>query len=82
MSSIFSIFCGTTFSSIFHFFKEQYQCLQELTKHYSNATVEEKLKVWRKKQFEKELIEGYVAMAKEDSEIAEANLEVGAESLK
>jgi hypothetical protein len=42
MSSVFSIFCGTTFSPIFHFFKEQYQCLQELTKHYSNATVEEK----------------------------------------
>jgi hypothetical protein len=46
MSSVFSIFCGTTFSSIFHFFKEQYQCLQELTKHYSNATVEEKLNTW------------------------------------
>jgi len=44
--------------------------------------IEKALKVWRKKQFEKELIEGYVAMAKEDSEIAEANLEVGAESLK
>jgi hypothetical protein len=42
MSSVFSIFCGTTFSSIFHLFKKQYQCLQELTKHYSNATVEEK----------------------------------------
>jgi hypothetical protein len=45
MSSVFSIFCGTTFSSIFHFFKKQYQCLQELTKHYSNATVEEKFKL-------------------------------------
>ena len=44
MSSIFSIFCGTTFSSIFHFFKKQYQCLQKLTKHYSSATVEEKLR--------------------------------------
>jgi hypothetical protein len=41
MSSVFSILCGTTFSSIFHFFKKQYQCLQELTKHYSNATVED-----------------------------------------
>jgi membrane-associated phospholipid phosphatase len=43
MPSVFNIFCGTTFSSISHSFKKQYQCLQELTKHYPNATVEEKL---------------------------------------
>jgi len=44
--------------------------------------IEKALRIWRQKQFEKELIEGYVAMAKEDLETAEANLEVGAEALK
>jgi metal-responsive CopG/Arc/MetJ family transcriptional regulator len=44
--------------------------------------IEKALKVWRRKQFEKELIEGYVAMAKEDLETAEVNLEVGVEALK
>jgi uncharacterized protein YbgA (DUF1722 family) len=57
MSSVFSIFCGTTFSSIFHFFKKQYQCLQELTKHYSNATVEEKVKEQLSSDEKQELLE-------------------------
>jgi hypothetical protein len=39
-------------------------------------------KAWRQGQFEKELIEGYRAMAKEDREKAEANLEASAEVLK
>lgn len=44
--------------------------------------IEEAIKVWGQKQLEKELIEGYRAMAKADSELAEANLEAGAEALK
>jgi metal-responsive CopG/Arc/MetJ family transcriptional regulator len=44
--------------------------------------VEEAIKAWRQRQLEKELIEGYQAMAKEDQEMAEANLEATAEVLK
>jgi metal-responsive CopG/Arc/MetJ family transcriptional regulator len=44
--------------------------------------IEEAIKMWRQRQLERELIEGYRAMAKADSELAEANLEAGAEALK
>jgi len=44
--------------------------------------IEKAVKAWRQEQLEKELIEGYAAMAKEDSETAEANLEAGVEALK
>jgi metal-responsive CopG/Arc/MetJ family transcriptional regulator len=44
--------------------------------------IEKAVKAWRQKQLEKELIEGYAAMAKEDLETAEANLEAGVEALK
>ncbi len=44
--------------------------------------IEEAIKVWREKQLEKELIDGYLAMAKEDAETAEANLEAGIEVIK
>ena len=44
--------------------------------------IEEAIKAWRQKQLEKELIDGYLAMAKEDLETAEANLKAGMEVLK
>ena len=44
--------------------------------------IEKAVKAWRQRQLEKELIEGYVAMTKEDLETAEANLEAGVEALK
>lgn len=44
--------------------------------------IEKAVKAWRQKRLEKELIEGYAAMAKEDLETAEANLEAGVEALK
>lgn len=44
--------------------------------------IEEAIKTWRQKQLEKELIDGYLAMAKEDLETAEANLKAGMEVLK
>ena len=44
--------------------------------------IEEAIKAWGQKGLERELIEGYRAMAKEDSDLAEANLEAGAEALK
>jgi len=44
--------------------------------------IEEAIKVWRKKRLEKELIDGYLAMVKEDIETAESNLEVGIEVLR
>jgi len=44
--------------------------------------IEKAVKAWRQEQLEKELIEGYAAMAKEDSETAEAILEAGVEALK
>jgi len=44
--------------------------------------IEEAIKVWREKRLEKELIDGYTAMSKEDADTAEANLEAGIEVLK
>ncbi len=44
--------------------------------------IEKAVKAWRQKRLEKELIEGYAAMAAEDLETAEANLEAGVEALK
>ena len=44
--------------------------------------IETAVQEWREKELEKQLIEGYRAMAKEDSETAEANLAAGAEVLK
>ena len=44
--------------------------------------IEEAIKTWRQGQLEKELIDGYLAMASEDLETAEANLEAGMEALK
>ena len=45
--------------------------------------IEEAIKMWRQRQLERDLIEGYRAMAQEDQEMAEANLEasVGYSSL-
>ena len=44
--------------------------------------IEDAIRVWREKELEKELIDGYLAMAKEDGEMAENNLEAGMEVLK
>ena len=44
--------------------------------------IEKAVKAWRQERLEKELIEGYAAMAEEDLETAEANLEAGVEVLK
>ncbi len=41
--------------------------------------IEKAVKSWRQKQLEKELIEGYAAMATEDLETAEANMEAGSQ---
>ena len=44
--------------------------------------IEKALKAWKQKRLKGELIEGYMAMAEEDLDTAEANLEAGAEALK
>ena len=44
--------------------------------------IEEAIRTWRQRQMEKELIDGYLAMAKENLEMAEANLKAGMEILK
>jgi metal-responsive CopG/Arc/MetJ family transcriptional regulator len=44
--------------------------------------IEEAIKMWRQMELEKELIDGYVAMDKENVETAEANLKAGMEVLK
>jgi metal-responsive CopG/Arc/MetJ family transcriptional regulator len=44
--------------------------------------IEGAIKVWRHEQLEKELIEGYLAMSKEDRETAEGNIVAGVEVLK
>lgn len=51
-------------------------------KESRSRIMEEALKEWKQKQLEKELVEGYRAMAKEDWEMAEANLEAGVETLE
>ncbi len=59
--------------------------IDRLSKEYRESRshlIEEAIKVWREKHLEKELINGYLAMAKEDVEAAEANLEAGMEVLK
>ena len=44
--------------------------------------IEDAIREWRKKELEKQLIDGYLAMAKEDVEMAEDHLEAGREVLK
>ena len=44
--------------------------------------IEEALKIWQQKLLERELIEVYMTMAKENAEMAEANLEAAEEVLK
>ena len=44
--------------------------------------IEDAIRVWRDKELEKELIDGYLAMAKEDAEMSENHLEAGTEVLK
>ena len=43
--------------------------------------IEKAIREWRKRELNKKLIEGYLAMAKEDVETAEANLAAGVEIL-
>ncbi len=47
-----------------------------------SRVIEAAVQEWRERELERQLIEGYRAMAKEDSETAEANLAAGAEVLK
>jgi metal-responsive CopG/Arc/MetJ family transcriptional regulator len=47
-----------------------------------SCLIEEAMKDWKKRKLEKELIEGYRSMAKENAETAEANLEAGLEALR
>ena len=51
-------------------------------KESRSRIMEGALKEWKQKQLERELIEGYRAMAKEDQEMAEANLDAGVETLE
>jgi metal-responsive CopG/Arc/MetJ family transcriptional regulator len=44
--------------------------------------LEKAVQSWRERELEKELIEGYLAMAGEDAETAEVNLAAGVEVLK
>ena len=44
-----------------------------------SRVIETAIQEWRKRELDKQLIEGYLAMAKEDVEIAEANLAAGVE---
>jgi len=46
-----------------------------------SALIEEALDVWRKARLERELAEGYRAMAEEDRKTAEDNLGSGVEAL-
>jgi metal-responsive CopG/Arc/MetJ family transcriptional regulator len=44
--------------------------------------IEGAIQLWREKELEKELIDGYLAMAKENAEMAENHLDAGVEVLK
>jgi metal-responsive CopG/Arc/MetJ family transcriptional regulator len=46
-----------------------------------SRVIEKAMQQWRERELDKQLIEGYLAMAKEDAETAEANLAAGAEAL-
>jgi metal-responsive CopG/Arc/MetJ family transcriptional regulator len=46
-----------------------------------SRVIEKAIQEWRRKELERQLIEGYRAMAKEDAETAEANLAAGVEVL-
>ena len=46
-----------------------------------SRVIETAIQQWRERELKKQLIEGYVAMAKEDEDTAEANLAAGAEVL-
>jgi len=46
-----------------------------------SRVIEKAIREWRKRELNKKLIEGYLAMAKEDVETAEANLATGVEVL-
>lgn len=46
-----------------------------------SRVIETAIQQWRKREMDKQLIEGYLAMAKEDVETAEANLAAGVEVL-
>ncbi len=61
---------------------EEIDRLSKEQKESRSHLIEEAIKVWREKHLEKELINGYLAMAKKDAETAEANLEAGIEVLK
>ncbi len=55
--------------------------LSEQRRESRSRLVEEAVKVWRNGQMEKELIEGYQAMAQEDVATAEAHLHIARKNL-
>ena len=58
--------------------------IDRLSKEQSESRsriIEGAIKLWRKRQLEKELVEGYLDMSKENTETAEANLVAGEEVL-
>ena len=46
-----------------------------------SRVIEKAIQQWRERERDKQLIDGYLAMAKEDVETAEANLAAGVEAL-
>jgi metal-responsive CopG/Arc/MetJ family transcriptional regulator len=46
-----------------------------------SRVIETAIQQWRKRELDKQLIDGYLAMSKEDVETAEANLAAGVEAL-
>ena len=59
--------------------------IDELSKSHGESRsrlIEDAIRLWREKKLEKELIDGYLAMAREDAEMAESDLKAGMEVLK
>jgi predicted CopG family antitoxin len=56
--------------------------LSKEKKESRSHVIEEAIKLWRQKQLEIALVKGYLAMGKEDVELAEANFGASVEVLK
>ena len=60
---------------------EEIDRLSKEQRESRSRIIEGAIKLWRKRQLEKELAEGYLAMSKENAERAESNLVAGEEVL-
>jgi len=61
---------------------EEIDRLSKAQRKSRSHIIEGAIKLWRKRQLEKELIDGYIEMCKENAETAEARLAASIKSLQ